>query len=315
MLDNYQEKQNIVYKILKNALVKDKISHAYLFETNGSNDAKEMIISFAKSLLCPYKYTNNNNCVNCTQCSNIDKNCFLEFKIIRPDGMWIKKEQLDELQKEFSMKSVESNRKVYIIENADRLNPSSANTILKFLEEPAENIVAILVADNTYQVLETIVSRCQIVSFKKNKIDNKTNIIERINSLISVPEELIQEEKVEEKVNQILQFVQYLEANKLDCLLFTQKLWHENINSKELTIFAFNILILYYKDMLNKKVDRCLNVFDEDPQFNKIVNNNTIEELNRKLKIIIENKEQIQYNANTSLLIDKLIIELVGGVK
>ena len=80
-------------------------------------------------------------------------------------------------------------------------------------------------------------------------------------------------------------------------------------------MFAFNILVLYYKDMINKKIGRYLNVFDEDPQFNKIVDNNTIEELNRKLKIIIENKEQIQYNANTSLLIDKLIIELVGGVK
>lgn len=315
MLDKYQEKQNIAYKILKNAIVKNKTSHAYLFESNGVKDAKDLAIAFAKGLLCPNKYTNNDKCVNCTQCQNIDKNCFLELKIISPDGMWIKKEQLDELQKEFSMKSVESDKKIYIIENADRLNASSANTILKFLEEPSENIIAILIADNTYQVLETIVSRCQIVSLKKYQNFNTDSLHENVKSLINIPEELIEEEKFNEKINSIIEFIKYLETKKLDCLLFTQKLWHENISGKEMNLFAFNILVLYYKDMLNKKIGRNLNVFVNDSNINNLVEINTLNELNRKLKTIIDLKEQIQYNANATLLLDRLIIELVGGVK
>jgi len=315
MLDKYKDKQYIAYKILKNAITKNKTSHAYLFEANGVKDTKSLAISFAKSLLCPNKYTNNDNCVNCTQCQNIDKNCFLELKIISPDGMWIKKEQLDELQKEFSMKSVESDKKVYIIENADRLNASSANTILKFLEEPSENIIAILIADNAYQVLETIVSRCQIISLKKYDMLSNNSLYETVRSLVSIPEEILEEEKFNEKINVIIDFIKYLENKKLDCLLFTQKLWHENVSGKEMNLFAYNILILYYKDMLNKKIGRNLNVFINDSNINNLVEINTLSELNRKLKIIIDSKEQIQFNANATLLLDRLIIDLVGGVK
>jgi len=82
-----------------------------------------------------------------------------------------------------------------------------------------------------------------------------------------------------------------------------------------MNLFAFNILMLYYKDMLNKKIGRNLNVFFNDSNINDLIETNTLSELNRKLKVIIDLKEQIQYNANTSLLLDRLIIELVGGVK
>jgi DNA polymerase-3 subunit delta' len=68
MLDEYIEKQKIVYKTLTNAIKKNKYSHAYLFESNGNSDTLLLAIAFAKMLLCPNKYSNKNNCVNCTQC-------------------------------------------------------------------------------------------------------------------------------------------------------------------------------------------------------------------------------------------------------
>lgn len=315
MLDVYQEQQKIVYHTLKNAIDKNRTSHAYLFETKGYPDRLSLAIAFSKSLLCPSHYTNHQNCVNCTQCDNIDKNCFSELKIIEPDGLWIKKEQLDELQKEFSMKSVESDKKVYIINGADRLNSSSANTILKFLEEPEDNIVAILLADNAYQVLETIVSRCQIVSFQKQTdLSNKT-MIEKLKLFTNIPKELEDEEKIIEKVNLIKNFVYEIEMKKLDCLLFTQRLWHEQITGKEMNLFAFDLLLLYVKDILNCKVGRTLQLFEMDDNLEKISNMNSLEKINRKLKVIIDLKEQIQYNANASLLIDRLIMDLVGGIE
>ena len=74
MLDDYKNNQEKVYKILKNSVLKDKLSHAYLFETNGNKKAYDMALSFAKYILCPYNYSNNSKCVNCTQCIKIDKN-------------------------------------------------------------------------------------------------------------------------------------------------------------------------------------------------------------------------------------------------
>ena len=87
MLDEYQESQKIVYKTLTNEVKKNKYSHAYLFEANGNSDTLKLVLGFAKMLLCPYNYSNNSKCVNCTQCSKIDKNIFSDLKIIEPDGV------------------------------------------------------------------------------------------------------------------------------------------------------------------------------------------------------------------------------------
>ena len=101
----------------------------------------------------------------------INDKCYPEIKIINPDGLWIKKEQLDEIQKEFSTKAVFGTKKIYIINEADKMNSSAANSILKFLEEPVPNIIAILVTNNIYQLLDTIISRCQVISLRKNKLN------------------------------------------------------------------------------------------------------------------------------------------------
>ena len=296
MLDKYMESQNIVYKTLTNAVNKNTYSHAYLFETNGNEDALDIAISFAKTLLCPNNYTNNNQCVNCTQCQKIDKNIFSDIKIIEPDGMWIKKEQLDELQKEFSKKSVESNKKIYIINNAELLNVQASNSILKFLEEPEENIIAILVTKNIYQLLTTIVSRCQIISLKKNK--EKETI----------------DEEIKEKLEYVNNFIKYLEKEKIETLLMTQKLWHEYFKERKDYINGYELILIYYKDVLNFKLNRQIELFSEyKEEIEVIANNNTFNNLIYKINKIIELKEHIKVNANQNLLLDKLIIELSRG--
>lgn len=303
MLDEYKEEQKIAYKVLKNAVLKDKCAHAYLIETNGYIKKEEFALSIAKYILCPNKYSNSQKCVNCTQCQNIDKNIFSEVKIIRPekDSLWIKKEQLIELQEEFMTKSLLANKKIYIITDATKLNTSSANSILKFLEEPADNIIAILLADNIHQLLDTIVSRCQIISLVNKK--TKENMLE---SLISVKIENIEEIK-ESTIN----YINELEKNKKEMILYNKKYFHNNIKEKNEIIASFEIMILYYKDAINLKLNRKPEVIEN---IDNILMNNTIDKLNEKIKIITNLKKNIYVNANTNLLMDKLVIEL-GGVQ
>lgn len=297
MLDKYIEKQNIVYKTLTNAVNKNTYSHAYLFETNDNEDAFDIALSFAKTLLCPNNYTNNNKCFNCTQCQKIDKNIFSDIQIINPDGMWIKKEQLDSLQKEFSKKSIESNKKIYIINNAELLNVQASNSILKFLEEPEENIIAILITKNIYQLLPTIVSRCQIISLKKN--NNQEKIIDK---------------EIKEKLEYINNFVKYLEKEKINAMLMTQKLWHDYFKERKDYIVGYELILIYYKDILNFKLNRKIELFsDYKEEIEIIAKNNTFSNLIYKINKIIELKEYIKVNANQNLLLDKLIIELSRG--
>ena len=308
MLDDYILEQEKVVKILKNSIKKNKISHAYLFETNGYKNQKQLALAFAKMLLCPYNYSNNEKCVKCTQCKNIDKNIFPEIKIIDSDGLWIKKEQLDILQKEFSEKSILSNKRIYIINHADRLNKSSANSILKFLEEPEENIVAILTTDNMYQMLDTIISRCQVISFSRTINPDDESILNKIKNFISVPEQLT-EELLKNIIVQAIEFVNYYEKNGLDTILKTQKLWHNNFKEKDIILLAINIIILYYQDILNLKLGRNIKIFS-NYNLEEILNKNTVQKLTKKISILIKTKEKINFNVNSQLLIDKLIIEL-----
>ena len=310
MLDVYKEEQHIAYQIFKNAVEKDKVSHAYLIDTNGYPKKNELALAFAKLLLCPNHYSNDKHCNNCHQCENIDKNCFSEVKIIQPDGLWIKKDQIDQLKNEFSMTSLESDKKIYIIHQAEKLNPSAANTILKFLEEPEKGIIAILLTDNLYQMMDTIISRCQIISLN-NCTNNNQSFQEKICTYTHVPETLV--EDLENNIYKIIDFITYLEKYGNQTIIVTNKIWHDIIKSREEILFSLDLMILYYKDVMNFKINRDLLIFDIDTSLQEIADQNTIEQINNKIQVLLQTKDKAKLNANSNLLIDKLILELKRG--
>ena len=315
MLDEYENTQIIAHKILKNAILNDEYSHAYLFETNGFQKSNDFIMSFVKSVLCPHKKTNQKDCEDCNQCKIIDSGNFPEIKIINPEGMWIKKEQLQELQSEFNEKALIGNKRVYIINHAERLNKSSANSILKFLEEPENNIIAILVSDNIYSVLETIRSRCQIIRLKKEIQNKELNEVEKLKQIITMNhDDEVEDEKIKTLINKTIEFIKYYEKNHRDTLLYLNKLWHETIKTKEDLYDAFDIMILYYKDLINIKTKRNTEIFQENSYEKCALEQNELIQICKKLNILIEKKNYIKYNVNTNLLMDKLIIDLEGGI-
>lgn len=316
MLDDYKTSQPIVYKILKNAIKNDRCSHAYLIETGGFYDDFNFVMSFVKSLLCPLKKLTKENCGNCHQCEVIETGNFPEIDVVAPDGLWIKKEQLQNLQQEFNTKALIGTTRVYIIKNADRLNKSAANSILKFLEEPDNNIVAILMTDNIYNVLSTIRSRCQILKLKSSKIDEK--IQEPIQKLIYMFQKKennqTEDEQLVKKLTAPIEFVNYYEKHHLNAMLYIGKLWNDHITSKEDYEIAYEIMINYYKDILNYKLNEPLEIFKPNNEIKFIAEKNAQNELCNKINTIVELKGLIKYNVNTNLLMDKLIITMEGVI-
>ena len=169
------------FKMIQNLIDKyeiGRLSHAFLVETNNIDLCLKDIKLFIKYINCSEKY--NENCTKCNLCKLIDLNNLPSLMIIEPDGMSIKKNQLQELQDQFSMKPVYSKYNSYVIMNTELMNASSANSILKFLEEPTDHIIGFLVTNNKEKMLDTIISRCQNLKFiydDKSKSDEKINII------------------------------------------------------------------------------------------------------------------------------------------
>ena len=306
MLDDYKEEQPLAYNILTKAIKNNKLSHAYLFETNGYNDSKQFLVSLAKALLCGHMNKKDSN--NCHICEKIDKDIYSELKIINPDGMWIKKEQLIDLQKAFMTKSVESNKKVYIINNVECLNTSSANSLLKFLEEPEDNIIALLATDNIHQLLDTVISRCQIISLTKKEEKDKT-IEEKIAFNLNIKSD----EELSNMIINTLDFIFYLEQHHLNTIIYTKDLVLSKFEDRKNFEILLNIMILFYKDVIDYKIKKEQNIF-KIRDIEKIAKKNSIENIQYKINCILDAKKNLKVNANINLLIDKLIMELEGEI-
>lgn len=143
----------------------NKLFHSYLFEVDNYDDNYQLILNFIKMILfnCESKYVLDNDR---NEFEQIDENNYVDLRIIEPDGNEIKVDQMRSLLSEFNNTSLVSNRRVYLIKEADKFNDHSANAMLKFLEEPCDNVYAILLTKNKYNIIDTIISRCQYFSLK-----------------------------------------------------------------------------------------------------------------------------------------------------
>ena len=312
MLDEFKQIEPQAYTMLKNAIKQNKVSHAYIIEISPNSNGTNLALSFAKAILCPFSYTNNQNCRNCYQCETIDAGNFPEITIIEPDGLMIKKNQLIELQNEFSKKSIYGKNKVYVIKHADQMNNQSANSILKFLEEPPENVVALLLTDNKEKLLRTIVSRCQIVTLNSQNIHiaNKTTV-EKLKKIIY--KDLTEEENnnIEQQIKTVIEFITYYEYNHKKTLINKNNIFCENISDKEKLNRAFSVIIAFYKDVFNLKLNRKVEIFkDYQNELGEITKKNTIIQIIDKINIVEDYKNRIKFNVNTKLLVDGLIIAL-----
>lgn len=311
MFDDFKDVQSVAYNILKNSILNDKCSHAYLINTNGYQNGFDFAKAFAKMLLCPFNKTNLDNCDSCNQCHLIDNGSFSDIEVIQSDGLWIKKEQMDDLQEEFSLKSINSNRKVYIINGAQNLNASASNSILKFLEEPEEGIIAILVADNIYNVLGTIVSRCQVINLNYIPSNSDNMLLNVANSLYNdsvIINSFIEDSSNYDKIKKIVDFIVYLDSNGLDTFLCINDFFGDFV-SKDDYIFCFDIMIMFYNDLISYRLSKDLLLFEFKSCF-ELFDKYDFSILMKIINLLISLKNDLFYNVNVNLLLDRLIIRM-----
>lgn len=308
MLDEFKDCQSVAYGILSNAVSNNKISHAYLFDCNENPDAMKIALSFAKMIICNDLDENDRENVS----RRIDDGNYLDIKIIESDGIWIKKDELINLQNEFSKRAIEGKKKVYIINEAEKMNVQTANSILKFLEEPVDDIVAILLVNNINLVLPTIISRCQVIKLNKKKY--ALTSLENFFYLFSNSKYgKISSDEANDIISNVINFASFMENNGLDSIIYSKKIWHNVFKDREASIMAMELLINFYMDVIRYKAGVEVNFYKDNLDIiNDISSYNDLDKLGKKIDIFIEAKNNLKRNLNINLLIDKLIIDMCG---
>lgn len=308
MLEKYKTSQSLAYNILNNAILYNKLSHAYLIDSNGNSDAFDIALGFAKIII-----TNNLDGEEKENiCRRIDENNYLDLKIIETDGIWIKKDELVDIQNEFSKKAIEGKKKVYIIKNAEKMNVQTANSILKFLEEPIDDIIAILIVNNINLLLPTILSRCQIIKLERHDYleDSISNFF---NLFFDSDYGKISSDEANNIIQNVFDFALFMQENGLDTLIYSKRVWHSIFKDRLANIMGLELLINIYIDALRNKAGLDVNFFkDKLDMISKISSNNSIDMLSKKVEIVINAKNDLKRNLNINLLIDKMIIDMCG---
>lgn len=268
-------------KQISKYIKKDKINHAYLLETNYTNK-----IELARAL--------SNHILSLKDridISNLEKN--YDFTIISSDSNTIKTEEIEKLKEMYKTKSINGNVRIYVIDGAEKLNEFAANKLLKFLEEPEEKIIAILLTDNKNSVLNTIVSRCQILRYivKDNRF--KDYDIDYINSLF--------------------EFIFNIEENNEKAIAYQNRIDIKKLSDRKYLQEFLENLIYIYGDILTYKIKKESELSKDYEKKIKIINdNNDFIKIQNKINSINEAILRLKYNPNIKLFIDKLIIMMSG---
>lgn len=317
-----------IMMMLQNSLVKNRVAHAYLFEGEKGTGKHEISYVFAKSLLCENPISHFEPCEECPNCKRISSGNHPDVHYIERDGLSIKKEQIKSLQEEFSKKSVESNRKVYMIADADRMSVSAANSLLKFLEEPSSDTVAILMTEQGQRILPTILSRCQVLTFTSLSPENvKQKLIEQgvqsqLSAVISqitqnLDEGLVlsSDEWFVQAQTIVVKLYEVLKHNPMKALLYLQTDWFSHFKEREQIDRGLDLLLLIYKDLLYMQLDkRDFVVFQN---MLKEYESHALQLSQRRLadymSSILEAKRRLASNTNPQLLMEQLVLNLREG--
>ena len=156
--------------LLREAVAKNKMGHAYLFRGPDGVGKKRTALTLAAYINCKSPL-DGDSCGRCTTCRKYFSGNHPDLILVEPDGAAIKIGQIRELKHQLTFPPLEAKVRVIVLEDIHTMRREAANSLLKTLEEPAPGNLLILTADPAGNVLPTILSRCQIISF--GSLDHK----------------------------------------------------------------------------------------------------------------------------------------------
>lgn len=316
--------QREVVGSLENAIRNDKVAHAYIF-TGPKGIGKRMVAeAFAGILLCGER-SGNRACGRCARCRMVENGSNPDFIVIEAEGNSIGIEEIRKIQSEIIVKPLYSEKKIYLIADADKMTVQAQNCLLKTLEEPPPYAVLILTTSNYNAILETIRSRTLKYSFKKNTRDEIQGILEKklgthpenINFICAYSDgvpgvalELAGSEEFAALREKTVELVFKLGKSKLVDIFTIYDFFEVNKNNIDILL---DIMLLVYRDLLVAKKSRNGNVLINSDKKDIILRNAEsfpLDKLVANIEEVETARRNIKQNANYQLAIEVMLMKL-----
>lgn len=321
-----QTKQPIIYRTFVRSLENHHLSHAYLISGNPGTPLLQVAKYLAKSILCDNP--DPLACNNCITCLRVDDDNYPDFIVLDGSAKTIKKEEVGNIEEQFEKTAFESKGiMIYIIHLVENMGVEAINSILKFLEEPGSEIYAFLTTNNENNVLPTIISRCQLLRLK---LVNRQEVIDDAVNL-TVPQEdaellsyfyndgelifdiVNDKEKIDDYKDAKNAFVDFLEALKKDdkreAIYYAQTSIIPLVKTKESARFFLDMLVEAFEDILNIQQGKSPILKSYDTILKEL--SNKLTHIDESLIEILKDRNLINLNVNTSLLMDHLVFSII----
>ncbi|SDK59744.1 DNA polymerase III subunit delta' [Sediminibacillus albus] len=316
--------QPLAAKMLTNSLAKQRVSHAYLFQGNRGTGKKAISMIMAKSIFCQHQ-DGQEPCQHCKECQRIESGNHPDVHWVIPDGQSIKKDQILHLQKEFTYTGLESNQKVYIIEDAEKMTANASNRLLKFLEEPSKQTTAMLLTSNSQSILQTIRSRCQIMALKPLNASNlekqlqeeglslsNARLMSAITNNISEALEISGDDWFANARKLVVQLIEVLQTKPEEAMLFLNNLWLPHFKERQQLQRGLDLLILWFKDIVYSHVDNddAIIFVNEQDKLTQSSMHWSKQQAADALRNILEAKRKLEQNVHPALVMEQLTLHI-----
>ena len=320
---NYlQNHQKIVYNTFCSAVKNNRLSHAYLIKGNEGAPLLETAKFLAKSLVCengdPFA------CDNCMACVRFDENNFADFKILNGQENNIKVSDIESLQSFFQNTPSETcGKMIYIIHLLENSNKESLNALLKFLEEPQENVYAFITTYNEEKLLPTILSRTQhlkllplplvdiINQAKEHGVsEDDAELISQFYSNVDTLIEVASSSNYQKVKDLVFDTLDQLIISPKQALFFVQKSIIPSLKDKVSVRLFLDIFATIIKDVVQLS-------YGKEPilKSHKVLLSSLLERINNVDEIyreIMFMRGQIELNINLGLIFDHLFIFIIN---
>ncbi|MBM7544639.1 DNA polymerase III subunit delta' [Periweissella beninensis] len=313
-----------ITKHFERAIEHKRLAHAFIFDGPDMQQQELVATWLAMRLFC--LNDTNKPCGECNNCQRIVNGEHPDVISIVSDNKTIKIDEIRYIKNEFNKRAVEGFQKFLIIKDADKLTVGAENSLLKFIEEPQGPTTIVLLTQNRYALLPTIISRTQLIEFKgvtpkilakeltnlfpKQNVDI-IKIVSHLATDLKTAEYIMADDWVLESTHAMLRWYTVLMKQDIAAFAMVQMglgPLGENDRLKEQAIL--DLCLLAFRDVLRMYEQREVIFLQNIEQNESILKITSLEQILKIMDVILKAPQLLKQNINFQTIMEKITLEI-----